>query len=50
LVQGFVQINFRLPDPIPAAIGLQLGQVYIDISYPPLPLGIHVSGGVIAVQ
>jgi len=50
LVQGLVQINFRLPDPIPAAIGLQPGQVYVGLSYPPIALGGHVSGGVIAVQ
>jgi uncharacterized protein (TIGR03437 family) len=48
LVQGVVQINFVLPNPILPGPGVQSGQAYIGLSYS-LPLGPD-SGGIVAVR
>jgi uncharacterized protein (TIGR03437 family) len=50
LVQGVVQINLRLPNPIPPSPGLPPGQVYVGLSYPPLGADGTISGGVISVR
>ena len=50
LVQGVVQINLRLPNPISPAIGLQPGYVSIGLSYPPLGADGTISGGVVSVR
>lgn len=50
LVQGLVQINLRLPNPIPPALGLPTGQVYIGLSYPPLGADEHYAGGAVSVR
>jgi hypothetical protein len=37
LVEGVVQINLRLPDPMPMPFGAQPEQPYVGIGLPPLP-------------
>jgi uncharacterized protein (TIGR03437 family) len=51
LAEGVVQINLRLPNPIPMSFGSQPGQAYIGIGFPSLCCGPIVNtGGTITVR
>ena len=50
LVQGVVQINLRLPDPIPPVFGAQPGQPYVGIALPPFGAAGVATGGTVAVR
>ena len=50
LVQGVVQINLRLPNPIPMPFGSQPGQAYVGLCPPPLCSNGTITGGTVAVR
>lgn len=50
LVEGVVQINLRLPNPIPMPFGSQPGQAYVGIGLAGLCCGSTLTGGTVTVR
>jgi len=50
LVEGVVQINLRLPNPIPMPFGSQPGQAYISLCLSPYCTNGTFTGGTVTVR